>query len=258
MLKETITFTDFNDNPATEVIYFNLTKNELIDLEASVDGGLSAMMRSVEDNPTAKNVLELLKTLTHASYGLKSPDGKYFDKSPEITNRFIHSAFYDDFLFSLIENDAQKGLAFIRGIVPAPLLAEAEKQIQARQNSEVDRTAYAPSARETFAAAQEQKITQSAPDNSGFFGQPSYPQFNQQDTAIQAITPPAETAALRKTLDNATPEELERFRAWMAAKDAEQATSNPASAPASPDAFRVREEDPAAGQLPRPPHEQFG
>lgn len=241
MLKETIHFTDFNNQPASTVEYFNLSKNEIIDLEASIEGGLASMMRRVEDNPTAKGVLELLKTLTHASYGIKSDDGRYFEKSDEITKRFISSAFYDDFLFSLVENDAQKGLAFIRGILPAKLVADAETQIALNQNSqaaEIPQT-YAPSAPELFAAQQEsaRQVMQ--------LNQPEYPKFEQNQPAL---TPSS---------DQLSPEDEAEFRAWQARKRAAESTQTTAAAPASPDAFRVREEEPVQG-LPRPPHEQTG
>lgn len=227
MLKETIQFTDFNDNAAVTVEYFNLTKNEIIDLEGSIEGGLSAELRKVQDNPTAKGLLDLLKIIAHASYGIKSQDGKFFEKSPEITNRFIHSAFYDDFLFSLLENDATKGLAFIRGVIPAQLLEAAEKQIAGKQYAGVDSTpVYEPSARERFAAAQA--------ESAAIVPQPAITIQENSAPAPQHFPGPRNA------------EEWAQYQAWQDQKNAAQATQA-SSAPASPDSFRVREEEPLQG-----------
>lgn len=227
MLKETIHFTDYNGEPATTVEYFNLNKNEIIDLEASVEGGLAAMMHRIQDNPTAKGVLELLKTLTHAAYGIKSDDGKYFDKSPEITNRFIRSAYYDDFLFSLIENDAVKGLEFIKGVIPPKLLEAAENQLQGKQATEAAQVNYEPNARERFAAIQAAKAES---------GQVAQPQVGSPAQSARPLPTSGET-------ESST--EFAEFQEWKRQQEAAKATQA-ASAPASPDAFRIRENNPDA------------
>ena len=241
MLKETIRFTDFNDQPAVTVEYFNLTKNEIIDLEDSIEGGLAAMMRKVEDNPTAGGVLNLLKTLTHAAYGIKSDDGKFFDKSPEITNKFVHSAFYDDFLFSLLENDSVKGLQFIRGIIPSGLLEAAEAQVSSTQANQQATAQYQPSARDVFA--------QATPP-SQFVPQP----------APEPLQTAATAPAPAPTVDEKSYAE---FQAWQArqAQDATDKAAREASERSGTqipaEAFRVQEPDPYQG-LPRPAHEQAG
>jgi hypothetical protein len=212
MLKETIHFTDFNGDAQTTVEYFNLTKNEIIDLESSIEGGLANMMRRVEDNPTLGGVLDLLKTLTHASYGIKSDDGKYFDKSPEITNRFIRSAFYDDFLFDLVDNDAAKGLAFIKGIIPAQLLDAAERQLAISQASDQATQQYQPNARAQFAAAQAQR----------------------EAAAVQNAVPDP------KVLINAQQYDVEAFLAWQASQ---ASAHQPAEVDRTEPEFRVRESD---------------
>lgn len=54
MLKETRTYKDFDGKERTEDFYFNLSKAELMELEASVDGGwLNSMKRiiSAQNNP---------------------------------------------------------------------------------------------------------------------------------------------------------------------------------------------------------------
>ena len=42
MIKRTVKYTDFNDVKREEDFYFNLTKDEVLDLQSSVPGGYSA------------------------------------------------------------------------------------------------------------------------------------------------------------------------------------------------------------------------
>ena len=47
MLKKTITYTDYNDRVRTEDFYFNLSKAEIMDMEMSVEGGLTQMIYKI-------------------------------------------------------------------------------------------------------------------------------------------------------------------------------------------------------------------
>lgn len=250
MLKQTIKFMDYNEPPRErEVVeYFHLNEAEIVEMQAKSKNGIQAEMEEAILSNDAGRVLDFIKDLVHRSYGKKSQDGLTFEKSPEILNRFINSAYYSDFLLGLIQDDGRKGQEFVKGIMPAKLVERAMAQVQGQEVGEVDRTVYDPSARERFAAAQEASRaagTLSEPEADplrGAFGQPSYPQF-QQDS----ISPAA---------SEATNDQWAAFQQWQAQQEAAKATQA-ASAPASPDAFRVREEEPLQG-LPRPPHEQVG
>ena len=253
MLKQTIKFKDYNDQDREITEYFHLNEAEIVDLQAKSENGIQADMQDAILSNDAARVLDFIKNLVHLSYGKKSADGINFDKTPEILHKFITSAYYPDFLLGLIEDDGAKGQEFVRGIMPAKLVERAAAQVQGQAQPPLDSRTYEPSARERFDAAQAASSESGSvvtPEST--FGQPLYPQFNQPTLAVAENTVP--TQAQPKTLDNATPDELARFREWQAAKEAEKAQ---ASAPVSPDAFRVREEEPLQG-LPRPPHEQVG
>lgn len=254
MLKQTIRFTDYNDQPREIEVYFHLNEAEIVDMQAKSANGIQADMQDAILSNDAGRVLDFIKELVHRSYGKKSPDGLTFEKSPEILQQFINSAYYSDFLLGLIQDNGQKGQEFVKGIMPAKLVARAEAQVQGQDVPPLDTRTYEPSARERFQAA-------SAESGVGSFGQPSYPQFaqpTQQPLAVQENAPaPSQNpqTAEQVTLDTASPEQLARFREWQAQQEAARQPAQ--SAPASPDAFRVREEEPMQG-LPRPPHEQIG
>lgn len=127
MLKKTITYEDFNGNQRTEDLYFNLTKAELMEMELSADGGLEATINKIISAQDGKEIMELFKGLVLKAYGEKSLDGKTFDKSPEVKNRFLNSQAYSD-IFMELATDSDKATEFFNGIIPKDLAAEVKKQ----------------------------------------------------------------------------------------------------------------------------------
>ena len=47
MIKETITYTDYNGVERKEDFYFNLTKAEIMEMEMSTQGGLAEMIQRI-------------------------------------------------------------------------------------------------------------------------------------------------------------------------------------------------------------------
>ena len=45
MLKKTITYIDYDDNERTEDFYFNLSKAELLEMEWSVEGNFTTVIK---------------------------------------------------------------------------------------------------------------------------------------------------------------------------------------------------------------------
>lgn len=130
MLKQSVSYVDFDDNECVETLYFNLTKTELTDnldmkdeLEKIQQDFTGEPKRNLEDHEI-RRILDLVKTFMRLSYGIRSEDGKRFIKTPEIWTEFTQTAAYDAFLFSLFENPAN-ALAFMTGILPKDLRARA-------------------------------------------------------------------------------------------------------------------------------------
>ena len=117
MLKKTITYTDYNGVSRTEDFYFNLTKAELITMEATTEGGLQARLGKIiaaNDNVAVMN--EFIK-LIKMSYGVKSEDGRRFIKSEEISKEFMETEAYSEFLMELCTDD-QAAANFVNAVVP--------------------------------------------------------------------------------------------------------------------------------------------
>ena len=130
MYKKTITYTDFDGNERTEDFYFNISKAELIEMEAGTAGGFSNMIKRMVDSHDAPTIMSSFKEFILKAYGVKSPDGKYFDKSEEISKRFEHTEAYS-VLFTQLCTDANEAAKFINGIMP--LTKEERAEVEKKQ-----------------------------------------------------------------------------------------------------------------------------
>lgn len=124
MLKKTITYTDFNGLERTEDFFFNFTESELAMMEMTKEGGLTtALQRMVNAKENTTLMVEYEKLLLNA-YGIKSDDGRRFEKSPEISKAFKEHPAYSEIFLSLFR-DEKAASEFINGVFPAKLLKEA-------------------------------------------------------------------------------------------------------------------------------------
>ena len=117
MLKKTITYRDYNDVERTEDFYFNLTKAEILEMEASKVGGLSNIIQTIVNSQDASEIIPLFKEIVLKAYGEKSLDGKRFVKNKEITEGFAQTEAYSQ-LFMELATDDKAATAFINGIMP--------------------------------------------------------------------------------------------------------------------------------------------
>lgn len=117
MLKKTITYEDYNGLTRTEPYYFNLTESELAEMEVEVDGSMSKRLQEVVDANDGRLIMENFKMFIKKSYGIKSDDGRRFEKSEKISNEFLQTAAYDALFHELITNP-KAGADFVNGILP--------------------------------------------------------------------------------------------------------------------------------------------
>lgn len=128
MLKKTITYSDYNGNSRTEDFYFNLTKTELMKMEMSTTGGLGEMVKRIVEAQDTPALIKIFEDLILKAYGVKSLDGKRFEKSDELSIAFAQTEAYDQ-LFMELATDADAAAKFINGIVPAEMAKELPKQL---------------------------------------------------------------------------------------------------------------------------------
>lgn len=124
MLREVITYTDYNGVERTEPFYFNLTETELNILNLSIKGGLEQMLQNIIAAQDFEAIVKLLKKIVHMSYGEKSDDGKRFIKSDALAEAFEQTPAYDKFFMELLTDD-KKASDFINAIVPNKLQSKS-------------------------------------------------------------------------------------------------------------------------------------
>lgn len=124
MLKKTMTYTDYNGETRKEDFYFNMTRAEVTELELSIEGGLSDMIKRVTEAKDVPTIMKIFKDLVLKAYGQKSPDGKRFIKSKELSEEFAQTEAYSD-LFMELATDSAAAAAFVNGIMPQDIQAKS-------------------------------------------------------------------------------------------------------------------------------------
>ena len=125
MLKESITYTDYNGLERTEDYYFNITKNELVKMETGKEGSLSDKLTRIINAKDAHDIIAALDAIMLKAYGEKSSDGRRFIKSDEISEAFSQTPAYDA-LFEKMLSDSDYAINFVKGILPADLASQID------------------------------------------------------------------------------------------------------------------------------------
>ena len=120
MLKKTIKYTDYNGVERTEDFYFNMSKAELMEMELGTTGGLAETINKIVSEQDQPAIIKIFKDIVLKAYGEKSPDGKRFIKSKELSEAFAQTEAYSE-LFMELATDADAASKFINGIIPADL-----------------------------------------------------------------------------------------------------------------------------------------
>ena len=131
MLKQTVSYTDWDGNPQTEDLYFNLSKSEIaesIGLEDRLTE-MQAQLTGDERDLTkeeVRDILGLVRDFVKMSYGKR--DGNRFLKTEEVWEDFRYGPAYDEFVFGLFQ-DPTKAMQFLLGVIPQDIRAQAEAQM---------------------------------------------------------------------------------------------------------------------------------
>lgn len=133
MIKETITYVDYNGVKRTEDLYFNLTKAEIMELEMSTKGGLAEMIQRIVAAQDQPAIIKIFKDLIIKSYGVKSPDGRRFIKNDDVVNDFVQTEAFSQ-MFMKLATDADAAAKFVNGIVPADMAQQIDTKALATNN----------------------------------------------------------------------------------------------------------------------------
>lgn len=124
MFKETVTYEDFNGDMQTDILYFNLSKSEMMDMEASVEGGYAKFLEEIVNSEDKVSIMNAFLDLIKKSYGIKSEDGKRFIKNEAIVSEFEQSLAFEAFFEKLLNGDETYVNSFVTGIMPKDLVSK--------------------------------------------------------------------------------------------------------------------------------------
>ena len=122
-------WTDYNGNVRKEDFLFHLTKADILKLEFSKKGGLTAYCNRIIAAQNIPELAELFSELLDLSYGVKTDDGRGFMKRPDLLLEFKETEAYSQIYMDLAL-DSKKAGAFINAVAPADLREEAHKIAQ--------------------------------------------------------------------------------------------------------------------------------
>ena len=140
MLRRPITYKDYNDNDKTDILYFNLTKFEWLELEAYTKGGLIENLQHSIEVGNTKKTIDILKKIILRAYGEKDPETGTFEKSDDIAIRFSKTEAFSE-LFMELAYDANKSEQFFLGLVPSDVREEALARMEEMKKEGVVETA---------------------------------------------------------------------------------------------------------------------
>lgn len=123
MLKLTKKYTNFNGKEVTEDLYFNLTKAEIATMQLEVEGGFDGFLQKIIDTDNIPELMKQFQKIILMSYGVKSSDGRRFEKSEKLRTEFSQTQVYSD-LFIELATDAEAAANFIKGIIPSDLVSK--------------------------------------------------------------------------------------------------------------------------------------
>jgi hypothetical protein len=120
MLKKTITYTNYNGEEVKEDFYFNLNETEVIVAEIKHPGGLRNFLQRIVDAKDGAAIMQYVEEFIAISYGEKSPDGRRFVKSAELSKAFMETEAYNKLFLELVasEGAAEKCADFVNAVMP--------------------------------------------------------------------------------------------------------------------------------------------
>ena len=117
MLKQQVTYEDFDGNTQTETLYFNLNRMELISFQKRYGSeNMENYINKLIEEKQIEPMYDLLNDFVLTAYGVRSEDGKRFIKNDEIREEFKQSLAYEA-LIEDFHDDSRKVLEnFISGV----------------------------------------------------------------------------------------------------------------------------------------------
>ena len=135
MFRQDIKWVDFNGNERTEPAYFNITKSEILASQLKTGGTWAKKLKDVSASNDPKRIMEVFEEFLDSTYGEKSDDGLYHDKSKEALARFKSTGAYDELYYKMC-TDSDFALSFVNAVMPLEIREAVAKANADMANNE--------------------------------------------------------------------------------------------------------------------------
>jgi hypothetical protein len=127
MIRHEVKYRDIDDKPVSKVLYFNLSKADLIELNLEWEHpkyeSIEEYFKQTVDDKNVKELLKIIKLLVEKAYGRR--DGQDFVKDPVEAAKFMVSQAYAE-MFANLAMDPEVAEKFMTNLLPSDLLEQAK------------------------------------------------------------------------------------------------------------------------------------
>lgn len=213
MIKQTVTYIDFNGVEQTETLRFHFTRAEIVELEKSRKGGLSKALEDLSEDPDTRNeglIIEHFKRFILGAYGEMTPDGGRFVKSETIRDSFQASEAYST-LFMKLVTETGAAIEFFNGLLPEDFVENptGTKPLTPREQSEARMQGFNKAKAPQTSVVREPEPAEVVIENTAPPALPQQPEVAPQPDVFPASTPETETREQTKARLWAQLQELE-------------------------------------------------
>lgn len=128
MFIKTITYKDYNGTERTETHLFDINEAEALDMEVGTEGGYSEMLKKLANEKRFPELVKIFREFILKAYGVKSPDGRRFIKSEELSTEFSQTGAFVK-LYTELATDSKAAAEFVNGVLSVdPNLVKPESK----------------------------------------------------------------------------------------------------------------------------------
>ncbi len=132
MVIKKMKYIDYLGVEREEPFHFNFSQREIVKLQTSINGGLDEFLKKIIDEKDYNQLVIYIEKFILDAFGERSLDGKYFNKSEELSKAFSQTEAFNDMFMEFI-TDAGKFAEFVRGVLPQAKIDAAVKNLEERK-----------------------------------------------------------------------------------------------------------------------------
>lgn len=136
MIKQHVSYEDYDGNKVEKDLWFHLNKSDLAKMSLGFDNGLIDGLTELQQKGDKKAVAEFIDNLLVNAYGVRKPGSDVFLKTPEIKEDFQYSLAHDEILMMLLGGEDDEIINFIVGIMPGMSAEDRANAIEQVKNAQ--------------------------------------------------------------------------------------------------------------------------